>query len=158
MATIKRNSKYFQLVIVLIGIFALYNLIRFPLTEGRAVNLDLLSIYLDPFILYGYAASIVFFVALYNVFKIFGNYGQNELFSSNSIKNLKSIKLCANLLCILIVLAAIYIRLFHAKEDDPAGFLAISMFTTFISIIFATGAAKFEKHLQNCIDQKTMNI
>jgi hypothetical protein len=69
----KRISIVFlQAVIVLIGIVALVILIRFPLTEGRAANLDLFSIYSDPFILYGYAASIVFFVALYKAFKLLG--------------------------------------------------------------------------------------
>lgn len=45
---------------------ALIILIWFPLTEGRATHLDLFSTYADPFILYGYGASIAFFVALYN--------------------------------------------------------------------------------------------
>ena len=153
MDTIKRNSIFFQIIIILIGLMALYILIRFPLTEGRASNLDLLSIYLDPFILYGYAASIAFFVTLFNVYKLLGNYGNNKLLSLHSIKNLKIIKFCAIILSILILLAALYIRLFHHKEDDPAGFLAISILTTLISILVATAAAKFQKHLQSAIDQ-----
>jgi hypothetical protein len=45
----KRISIIFlQAVIVLIGIAALAILIRLPLTEGRAANLDLFSIYFDP--------------------------------------------------------------------------------------------------------------
>lgn len=57
----KRISTVFlQAVIILIGIVALVILIWFPLTEGRATNLDLFSIYADPFILYGYGASIAF--------------------------------------------------------------------------------------------------
>jgi Protein of unknown function (DUF3036). len=59
------STVFLQAVVVLIGILALVILIRVPLTEGRATNLDLFSIYTDPFILYGYAASIAFFVALY---------------------------------------------------------------------------------------------
>lgn len=153
MDTIKRNSIFFQIIIILIGLMALYILIRFPLTEGRAANLDLLSIYLDPFILYGYAASIAFFVTLFNVYKLLGNYGNNKLLSLHSIKNLKIIKFCAIILSILILLAALYIRLFHHKEDDPAGFLAISILTALISILVATAAAKFQKHLQSAIDQ-----
>jgi len=154
----KRVSIIFlQAVIVLIGIVALVILIRVPLTEGRAANLDLLSIYFDPFILYGYAASIAFFVALYKAFKLLGYIGQNKVFSSNSVKTLKSIKYCAIVLSILIVLAALYIKLFHNKEDDPAGFLAICIVTTFVSIIVATAAAIFEKLLQNAIDMKSEN-
>ena len=154
----KRISLIFlQAVIVLIGIVALVILLWFPLTEGRAANLDLFSIYFDPFILYGYAASITFFVALYKTFKLLGYIGQNKVFSSNSVKTLKSIKYCAIVLSILIALAGLYIRLFHNKEDDPAGFLAISIVTTFVSIVVATVAAIFEKLLQNAIDMKSEN-
>jgi hypothetical protein len=154
----KRVSIVFlQSVIVLIGLVALVILIRFPLTEGRAANLDLFSIYFDPFILYGYAASIAFFVALYNAFKLLGYIGQNKVFSSNSVKTLKRIKYCAIVLSILIVMAGVYVRIFHSKDDDPAGFLAICIVTTFVSIVIATAAAIFEKLLQNAIDLKSEN-
>ena len=154
----KRISTIFlQAVIVLIGIVALAILIRFPLTEGRAANLDLFSIYSDPFILYGYAASIAFFVALYKAFKLLGYIGQNKVFSSNAVGTLKSIKYCAIVLSILIVAAGLYIRVSHNKDDDPAGFLAICIVTTFVSIVVATAAAIFEKILQNAIDMKSEN-
>ncbi len=154
----KRTSTIFlQAVIVLIGIVALTILIRFPLTEGRAANLDLLSIYADPLILYGYAASIAFFVALYKAFKLLGYIGQNRVFSSDSVGALKSIKYCAIVLGVLIVAAGLYIRIFHSKEDDPAGFIAMCIVATFASIVVATAAAVFEKILQNAIDMKSEN-
>jgi hypothetical protein len=154
----KRISIIFlQTVIVLIGIVALVMMIRLPLTEGRAKNLNLFSIYSDPFILYGYASSIVFFVALYKAFKLLGYIGQNKVFSSNSVGTLKSIKYCAIVLSILIVTAGLYIRISHNKEDDPAGFLAICIVTTLVSIVVATAAAIFEKILQNAIDMKSEN-
>ena len=53
------STAFLQTVIVLIGIVALIILIWFPLTEGRATHLDLFSTYADPFILYGYGASIL---------------------------------------------------------------------------------------------------
>jgi hypothetical protein len=154
----KRISTIFlQTVIVLIGIVALVIMIRLPLTEGRATDLDLFSIYSDPFILYGYASSIAFFVALYKAFKLLGYIGQNKVFSSNSVGALKSIKYCAIVLSILIVTAGLYISISHNKEDDPAGFLAICIITTFVSIVVATAAAIFEKILQNAIDMKSEN-
>ena len=148
---------FLQAVIVLIGIVALVILIWFPLTEGRATNLDLFSIYSDPLILYGYAASIAFFIALYNAFKLLGYIGQNKVFSSNSVKTLKSIKYCAIVLSILIVLAGLFIRLSHNKDDDPAGFLAMCIVSTFVTIVVATAAAIFEKILQNAVDMKSEN-
>ena len=153
----KTSTIFLQAVIVLIGIVALVILIRFPLTEGRAENLDLVSIYADPFILYGYAASIAFFVALYKAFKLLGYIGQNKILSANSVKALKSIKYCAIVLSILIVMAGLFIKISHDKEDDPAGFIAICILTTFISLVIATAAAIFEKILQNAIDMKSEN-
>lgn len=148
---------FLQAVIVLIGIVALAILLWFPLTEGRATNLDLFSIYFDPFILYGYAASTAFFVALYKAFRLLGYIGQNKVFSSNSVKTLRSIKHCAIVLSISIVAAGLFIRLSHDKEDDPAGFLAMCIVTTFITIVVATAAAIFEKLLQNAVDMKSEN-
>ncbi|SDG14996.1 DUF2975 domain-containing protein [Chitinophaga filiformis] len=154
----KRISIIFlQAVIVLIAIVALAILIRLPLTEGRATNLDLFSIYTDPLILYGYAASIAFFVALYKAFRLLGYIGQNKVFSSSSVKALRSIKYCAIVLSVLIVAAGIYIRIAHNKDDDPAGFIAMCIVTTFVSAVVATAAAIFEKILQNAIDMKSEN-
>ena len=154
----KRISIIFlQAVIVVIGIVALAIMIRFPMTEGRAQNLDLFSIYFDPFILYGYASSIAFFVALYKAFKLLGYIGQNKAFSLNSVRTLRSIKYCAIGLSILIVIAGLYIRIFHNKDDDPAGFLAMCIVTTFVSLVVATAVAVFEKILQNGVDIKSEN-
>jgi hypothetical protein len=89
----KQSSIIFlQGVIALVGIVALVIMIRFPLTEGRAANLDLFSIYSDPFILYGYAASIPFFIALYKAFKLLRYIEQNKIFLLNSVRTLRSIK------------------------------------------------------------------
>ena len=156
--SMKRSSTIFlQAVVVLIGIVALVVMIRFPLTEGRAANLDLFSIYADPFIIYGYLASIAFFVALYQAFKLLGYIRQNKVFSLNSVKALRTIKHCAIVLSISIVMAGLYIRIFHAKDDDPAGFLAVCIVTTFISIVVATAAAVFEKTTQSAVDIKSEN-
>jgi hypothetical protein len=154
----KRISILFlQGVIVLIGIVALLIMIRIPMTEGRAQNLDLFSIYADPFILYGYASSIAFFVALYKAFKLLGYIRQNKLFSPDSIKTLRSIKYCAIILSVLIAMAGLYIMIFHHKDDDPAGFLAMCIVVTFITIVVATAVAVLEKVLQNAADMKTEN-
>lgn len=154
----KRISIIFlQIVIVLIGVMVLAILIRLPLTEGRAANLDLFSIYFDPFILYGYATSIIFFAALYKVFKLLGYIGQNKVFSSGAVNTLKRIKYYAIVLSVLIVVAGLYIRISHNKEDDPAGFLAICIVTTFVSIVVAAAAAIFQRILQNAIDIKSEN-
>lgn len=153
----KASVVFLQSVVMLIGFIALAMLIWFPLTEGRATHLDLLSIYFDPFILYGYAASVTFFVALYKAFKLLGYIRQNQVFSMSSVKALRSIKYCAIVLCVLIVTAGLFIKLSHDKDDDPAGFLAMCLMTTFVAVVVATAAAIFEKILQNATDMKSEN-
>lgn len=154
----KKGSMIFlKGVIVLIGIVALAIMIRFPLTEGRAVNLDLFHIYADPFLIYGYLASIAFFVALYQALKLLGYIGENKVFTLSSVKALRNIKYCAITLSTSIVMAGLYIRMFHAKDDDPAGFLAMCIVTAFISIVIATMASVFEKIIQSAPDKKSEN-
>lgn len=153
----KSLTIFFQLVIVALGILILAILIWFPLTEGRAVNLDLLSIYTDPFIIYGYLTSIAFFVALYQGFKLLGYIGQNKVFSQHSVKALRTIKYCAIVFSVLIVMAGVYVRLFYAKDDDPAGFIALCIVATFISVVIATAAGVFGRILQKAVDLKSKN-
>ena len=154
---LKRGSTLFlKVVIILIAIVALAGMIRFPQTEGRAANLDLLSIYADPFIIYGYIASIPFFGALYQAFKLLGYVDNNQVFSQSAVKAVRNIKYCAITISGFIVLGILYIRLF-ANGDDPAGPTALGIFITFASIVVATGAAVFERLLQNAADIKSEN-
>lgn len=151
----KQNStKFLQGVVVLIGIVVLAIMIRFPLTEGRTANLDLFSIYYDPFIMYGYAVSIPFFIALYKTFKLLGYIGQNKAFSLNSVRPLRSIKYCAIVLSILIVMASLYIMTFHIKDDDPAGFLAMCFVTTFVSFVVVLPLGRLVATFLHFIEQE----
>lgn len=148
-------TKFLQAVIIFIGISVFTLMIWLPLIEGKAEKSDLFNIYFDPFILYGYATSVVFFVALYKTFKLLGYIGQNKFFSINSIKSLRSIKYCTIILSIFIVMAGIYIRIFHHQEDDPVGFIAMSILIAFIFIVTSAAAAVFEYILQNGMDIKS---
>ena len=148
---------FLQGVVALIGVIALVILFWFPQLEGRAKDLDQLSIYLDPFIIYGYAASVAFFIALYKAFRLLGYVGQNKIFSPESVNALKSIKYCAMALGAAIVVAGIFIKFTHHEDDDPAGFLAMCIVTTFGTAIVATAAAIFQKILQNAVDMKSEN-
>jgi Protein of unknown function (DUF2975) len=153
----KSSIVFLQTVTILIGIVVLVILVRFPQTEGRAKNLDLLSIYLDPLIMYGYLASIAFFVGLFNVFKLLGFIGQNKVFSANSIKALRVIKYCAIVFCILIVGAAIFVKFSQPQEEDSAGFIAICILAILLATVVGTAASIFEKIWQNAIDIKAEN-
>ena len=154
---LKRGSTLFlKVVILLIAIGVLAGMIRFPQTEGRATNLDLISIYTDPFIIYIYIASTPFFIGLYQAFKLLNFIDANKAFSQDAVNTLKNMKFASLSLIGFIALAVLYIR-FFAKGDDPAGPTALGIFAAFAVAVIATAAAVFQKLLQNAVDIKLEN-
>lgn len=152
----KGSTLFLKFVICLIAIGTLLWLIWFPQLEGRAANLDLLSIYADPLIIYAYLGSIPFFVGLYQAWKLLGQIDGNRVFSQASVNAVKNIKYCAIILSGFIVLGVLYIRL-SVTDDDPAGVTALGIFTTFASSVIATAAAVFQRLLQNAVEIKSEN-
>ena len=89
----KSSTIFLQVVIVLIGIGALALMLWEPHLEARNAHATLFEIYFkDPFLAYAYIASLPFFVALYQAFKLLGYIGQNKVFSLGSVKALRTIK------------------------------------------------------------------
>lgn len=152
----KASTLFLKFVICLIAIGALIWLVWFPQLEGRATNLDLISIYKDPLIIYTYIGSIPFFVALYQTFMLLGYVDSNKVFSLLSVNAVKNIKYCAIAFSGFIVLGILYIRLF-ASGEDSAGVTSLGIFITFASIVIATAFAVFQKLLQNAVDLKSEN-
>ena len=153
----KRSSTFFlKVVLFLVAIGALAGMIRFPQTEGRATNLDLIHIYTDPFIIYGYVASIPFFVGLYQAFKLLNLIDADKAFSQDAVNALKNMKFASFSLIGFIALAEVYIR-FFAHGDDPAGPTALGILVSFVAIVIATTAAVFQMLLQNAVDIKSEN-
>jgi putative transcriptional regulator len=93
---------------------------------------------------------------LYQAFKLLGYVDNNQVFSQSAVKAVRTIKYCAITISGFIVLGILYIRLF-AHGDDPAGPTAVGIFTTFASIVIATGAAVFERLLQSAVYIKSEN-
>jgi len=156
----KRSSTIFlQVVIVLIGIGALVFMLLEPHLEGRNVHATLFEIYFkDPFLTYAYIASIPFFVALYQTFKLLRYIGQNKIFSLNSVRALRTIKYCAVTIIAFLVGAEGYITIVQRRvEDDIAGGVMMGFVMIFISIVVTTTAAVFEKTLQSAVDIKSEN-
>ena len=147
----KRSSTiFFQIVIVLIGIGVLAFMLWEPLLEGRNEHATLFEIYFkDPFLAYAYISSIAFFAALYQVFKLFGYIGQNEVFSQRYVRALRVIRYCAIILAVLIAAGEAYLFTAVRGKDDIAGGVAIGLFLIFISVAVATAAAMFERDLKN---------
>jgi hypothetical protein len=152
----KSSTLFLKIVICFIAVVVLAGLIWFPQTEGRAANLDLISIYKDPFIIYIYIASIPFFVGLFQAFKLLNLIDANKAFSQAAVTTLKNIKFVSLSLICFIVLALLYIR-FYAHGEDAAGPTMLGMCISVAFGVIATAAGVFQKLLQNAIDIKSEN-
>ncbi len=145
----KNTAIFLQVMVAFLALAVLFLMVRTPLTEGRARDLDLFHIYADPLILYGYAASIPFFIGLFQIFRLLGYVRQGKFGSPAPIKALRTLKICAFILAALIAGAGLYIRFNHHKDDDPAGFLALNSITFLISLFVGFTAEKLEKRKRN---------
>ena len=144
----------FVLCLIAIGVFA--GMIWFPQAEGRAANLDLISIYTDPFIIYGYISSVPFFVGLYQAFKLLNFIDANKAFSQGAVNTLKNMKIASLSFIGFIAGAELYL-LFFVQGEDIAGPIALGMYVSFAVAVIATAAAVFQKLLQNAVDIKSEN-
>jgi hypothetical protein len=154
----KSSTIFLQVVIVLIGIGALALMLWEPHIEGRNADATISEIYFnDPFLAYAYIASIAFFTALYQVFKLLGYIGRNEVFSQRSVKALRTIKYCAMTLIAFIVGAEAYFFIVQSGTEDIAGGVMIGLIMIFVSVVIATIAGVFEKIVQNAVDIKSEN-
>lgn len=144
-----------QSAVILFGFVILAALIKLPLTEGRAVNLDLFHIYTDPFILYGYATSIPFFLALFMAFKLLKYIGQSQLYSLDAIAAVMNIRYCVIVFSIFTFTAGVLILIFHDQEDDSAGFIFLCIITILLSIFVATIASLLENKIRKVIELKS---
>ena len=160
----KSATVFLQIVVVFIGIGALAFLLWEPLVEGRNIGATLFQIYFnDPFLVWAYTASISFFVALYQAFKLLGYIGQNEqsssmnkVFSLNSVRALRTIKYCAIAIVGFIVPAEAYLFIVR-PDDDIAGGVFVGLLIIFVSGVVAVVAAMFEKKLQSAVYIKSEN-
>jgi hypothetical protein len=143
----KRNSILFlQAVVVIVGIGVLAFMLAEPHFEGRNVNATVFQIYFtDPFLAYAYTASIAFFAALYQAFKLLAYIGRNEIFSSKAVTSLRTIRYCAFILIAFLLGAEAYLHIVMRGKDDIAGGVMMGLLMIFISSVVAAAAAVFEK-------------
>lgn len=152
----KSSTIFLQVVIVLLGMAVFAFLLWEPHVEGRNAHATVFEIYFkDPFLAYAYLASVPFFVALYQAFRVLGHARLNQVFSPQAVKALRTIKYCA--LCIIgFVVVSVAFMPFGDPEDRPPG-VAMRVFVMFGSIIVLTAAAILERVLQNALDLKSEN-
>ncbi|OGU70035.1 MAG: hypothetical protein A2499_08135 [Stygiobacter sp. RIFOXYC12_FULL_38_8] len=141
-----------QIVIVFIGIVAFVLMLWEPHLEGRNAYSTLYEVYFnDPFLAFAYVASIPFYLALYNALKVTGYYRQNNFVSQAAIKYLRTIKYCGISMIGFAVVGEIIIML--NESDDRAGGVVMGILIIIVAVVIAVAAAKFERNLQNALDE-----
>lgn len=153
----KSSTIFLQVVIVALGLGALFLLLWEPQIEGVNANATDFDIYFkDPFLALVYIGSIPFFVALYQAFRVLGYAGQNKIFSQAAVTALRTIKYCALMIVGFVALEEVFIMANHGS-DDAAGGIFVGILIAFGSIVIATAAAMFERVLQNAVNIKSEN-
>jgi hypothetical protein len=141
-------------VIVAFGIGTLALMLWEPHLEGRNAHATPFEIYFkDRFLAYVYIASIPFFVALYQAFKVLGYTGQDKVFSQAAVKALRTIKYCAISIIGFVAVSVIFMPF---SDPEPPG-VVMRILVTFGSIVVATMAAIMERIFQNAVDIKSEN-
>ena len=153
----KSSVIFFQALIILIGIGALVFMLWEPHIEGRNANATFFQIYFnDPFLAFAYTASIAFFVALYQAFKLIGYIGQDKTFSPDSLKSIQTIKYCAMILLAFIVGGEAYLFIVRPGDDIAGGvFIGLLMIVVFGVVVIVSG--KFERILRSVVDANKHN-
>jgi hypothetical protein len=152
----KRTSTIFlQTVIVLFGVGVLGFLLWEPHVEGVNAQATFLEVYFDTFIAYAYIASISFFVALYQAFRVLAYVRHDITFTPATVKALRMIKYCA-IAMIGFVAVSVLFMIGGDREDRPGG-VFMRILVTFPTIVVGTAAAMFERILQNAVDIKSEN-
>ena len=159
----KSGTIFLQIVIVFIGICALALLLWEPHLEGVNTNAGFFEVYLDPFVVYIYLASVPFFVALYQMIRVLGYVGQDETFSQAAVRALRKIKYCAFITTSAIIATDVFL-LVHAHlypeigaVDGPEGAVVLGLVAAFTSVVIGTAAVVFERILQKATELKSEN-
>ena len=146
-----------QIAIVLVGVGAFSFLLWEPHIEGRNAHATLFEIYCnDAFLAYAYMASIPFFVALFQAFKVVGYARQNRVLSPAAIKALRAIQYCGITIMGFVAAGEIFILVYGDKEDRPAG-VFMGILITIGAIVIATMAAMCERIFKNAMEIKSRN-
>ncbi|SES64050.1 Protein of unknown function [Oceanobacillus limi] len=103
-----------------------------------------------------YATAVPFYFALYQAFKLLSYIDKNKAFSELSVRALKNIKYCANIISGFYVLG-MPLFYFVAERDDAPGIIIIGMIIIFASTVIAVFAAVLQRLLQDAITIKSEN-
>lgn len=153
----KRSTLFLKGIVCLIGIVVLAVCIFVTprVASGDAVAHPESAYLQYPFLICVYILAVVFFMALYQVFKLLTYIDKSKAFSELSVKALKYIKYCAITITCFITLGILFVMFFI--EGDRAGIMMVGLIGAFVSSVIASFVAVLQKLLQEAIDKKSEN-
>ncbi len=138
-----------QIAVILFGLLVFAFLLYEPQLEGRNIDATQFEIYFnDPFLACVYAASVLFFVTLYQVYVLLGYARLNVLASLPARRALRVIRYCTRTLIALVVVAEVCLVVLQPSGEDIAGGVAIGMLTIFLLMLIAMPTTMLERNLQ----------
>jgi hypothetical protein len=155
----KRGSiKFLKIVISLFAIAALVVcILGLPgIVANEAAKTPETAYLVYLFLAYAYILSILFFVGLYQAFRLLSYLDMNNAFSESSAGALRRLKYCAITIGALMVagIAALLV-LSRGKGEDITGIVAPALLITFASGVVAAVAAVLEKRVQRTLNIKS---
>jgi hypothetical protein len=150
------STIFLKIAVILIGLPVLALCIfGLPWLANHPANPNYVRL-LYPIIIGIYVSVIPFFAALYQALKLLSYIDKNKAFSQVSVKALKNIKYCANIISILYAVLMPFVYLVAEKDDSP-GLIIAGMAPIFASMVIAVFAAVLQRLLQDAIDIKSEN-
>ncbi|HDR7793950.1 TPA: DUF2975 domain-containing protein [Bacillus luti] len=151
------TTLFLKIVVIIIGlpvlalcIFLVPNIASFA--ANSYPNIASMK-YLVFIVIYG--ATLPFYFALYQAFKLLRYIDKNAAFSELSVKALQIIKYCALTISGVYILGVPLFHLIAKKVDPPIGF--IGFIIIFASLVIAVFAAILQRLLQEAISIKSEN-
>jgi hypothetical protein len=142
---------WLQVAMLLLGLSTLAFLLGEPHLESRNAHATAYEIYFhDPFLVFVYAGSLPFFVALYRAFGLFEHVRQTGTFSQVTMAALRTIKRCAVIIIGFVAVGMVFIIRSADEDDRPAG-VVMGLAVALASGAVALAAARCARNLQTAL-------
>ncbi len=139
------------LIVLALCIFALPEL-----WKGGSIEFPEVAYVFPPLVIGLYATAVLFFIGLWQTFKLLHYIDQNKAFSDLSVTALKKIKYCALTIGVL-YMGGLPLLYPIAQADDAPGILLIGFVIACAPIVIAVFAAVLQMLLHNAIEIKSEN-
>lgn len=137
------------LPILALSVWGIISLVQYPADPDYAYLLY-------PIIIGIYMASLPYYIALYQAFRLLGFIDKNQAFSNLSVFTLRKIKYCSLIISAIFVVVMPFVFMV-ADLDDAPGLIIFWMVPIFTAMVIAVFSAVLQRLLKEAIDIKSEN-